>query len=39
MRSLAKVLSDENRALLKAIQDAGSQSISTLAERARDATV
>jgi predicted transcriptional regulator len=32
MRSLAEVLSDENRALLKVIQDAKPQSISTLAE-------
>ena len=32
MRSLADVLSDENRALLKVIQDAKPQSISTLAE-------
>lgn len=32
MRSLAEVLSDENRALLIVIQDAKSQSISTLAE-------
>jgi predicted transcriptional regulator len=30
MRSLAEVLSDENRALLKVIQDAKPQSISTL---------
>ena len=32
MRSLAEVLSDENRALLKVIQDTKPQSISTLAE-------
>lgn len=32
MRSLAEVLSDENRALLKVIQDAKPQSISTLAD-------
>jgi predicted transcriptional regulator len=32
MRSLAEVLSDENRALLKVIQNAKPQSISTLAE-------
>lgn len=32
MRSLAEVLSDENRALLKVIQDAKPQSISTLAQ-------
>ncbi len=32
MRSLAEVLSDENRALLKVIQDIKPQSISTLAE-------
>ena len=32
MRSLAEVLSDENRALLKVIQDAKPPSISTLAE-------
>ena len=32
MRSLAEVLSDENRALLKVIQEAKPQSISTLAE-------
>lgn len=32
MRSLAEVLSDENRALLKVIQDSKPQSISTLAE-------
>lgn len=32
MRSLAEVLSDENRALLKVIQYAKPQSISTLAE-------
>lgn len=32
MRSLAEVLSDENRALLKVIQDAKPQSISKLAE-------
>jgi predicted transcriptional regulator len=32
MRSLAEVLSDDNRALLKVIQDAKPHSISTLAE-------
>lgn len=32
MRSLAEVLSDENRALLKVIQEAKPQSISSLAE-------
>lgn len=32
MRSLAEVLSDENRSLLKVIQDAKPQSISSLAE-------
>jgi predicted transcriptional regulator len=32
MRSLAEVLSDDNRALLKVIQDVKPQSISTLAE-------
>jgi len=32
MRSLAEVLSDDNRALLKVIQDTKPQSISTLAE-------
>jgi predicted transcriptional regulator len=32
MRSLAEVLSDENRALLKVIQESKPQSISTLAE-------
>lgn len=32
MRSLAEVLSDENRALLKVIKDIEPQSISTLAE-------
>ena len=32
MRSLAEVLSDENRALLKVIQEAQPQSISSLAE-------
>jgi predicted transcriptional regulator len=32
MRSLAEVLSDENRALLTVIQDAKPQSISSLAE-------
>ena len=32
MRSLAEVLSDENRALLKGIQDAKPQSISSLAD-------
>ena len=32
MRSLAEVLSDENRALLKVIRDTKPQSISTLAE-------
>lgn len=32
MRSLAEVLSDENRALLKVIQDAKPQSISSLAD-------
>ena len=32
MRSLAEVLSDENRALLKVIQEAKPQSISKLAE-------
>ncbi len=32
MRSLAEVLSDENRALLKVIRDAKPQSISSLAE-------